>query len=695
MAVAAAHPYGLTAAELEVRTDEVLSVAQAVRMPTTTGVSHQSNVGRWTSADIVAAERTVTEAAERRLAQNSAVVDGERVEAALAGFERNQGFTLSEEQRRTAERLLTAGHGIDVVRGVAGAGKTTLMSAVRTGWEAAGYRVEGAATAAVAAVNLTAEAGIPAHTVASWLRRIESGTGLEGVDVLVLDEAAMIDDRSMAALVAAAEESGTKIVGIGDPGQLRAVGVGGAFAAVHRLVGGTTLSENRRQRSAVDQAALREWLDGARAGALATWGGAGRVHAPRTTRDAYQAMAVAWLSDRVRIEGAHDAVADVLVLAARNSDAAELNQRIRLLARNAGYVSGPDVMFALSGGERLSLAVGDVVRVRRNDYRSARGEGTDVLNGFRGIVAETDIRRGVRVEWRRGGQVQSAWMSPETIARGDLSLGYAMTIAAAQGLTCDRVHVYGIGADAHSLYPGMTRGRQRADLYLAGDALDERGRSEMAAARSDGELVRAAVNAYARTLTDTDAGMVIDELDAVRRDLSVADARVGQGPEYARRSREIEQARGRARAAEERTAQLTAERDRIDARLSLSRLVLLAQGTTPAKLRRERDALVAELRVVSEAGLHAKREARRVATAAVAKDVELAQQRNQPSSTTEALRRVLSDHDGRTADCAWERRSRRGPKGSEALGEHRRQSILSSTAATRPHRNADDLSRRR
>jgi conjugative relaxase-like TrwC/TraI family protein len=513
-AVAAALPGGVgRLSELEVLTDAVWNCDEAVVLPTTEG-AHLSNAGRVTSARIVEAEVTITSSAERRLGQGSAVVGREQALAVLGAFEAERGFALSAEQRRVAGRLLGAGHGVDLVRGVAGAGKTTLMSAVHAGWEAAGYRVEGAAVAAVAASNLQAESGIASSTVATWLQRIESGAGLEGVDVLVVDEAAMVNDLDMAVLVAEAERCGTKIVGIGDPKQLKAIGVGGAFAAVHTIVKGQTLTENRRQSDAVDQEALAAWLEGGREVALSVWGRSGRVHAAERAFEAHEAIALGWWNDRQGIEDRFQAVEDVLVLAARNGDVDELNHRIRSMARAGGHLGGEDVAFALRGGERLALAAGDVVRVRRNDYRSRRGEGEDVLNGFRGVVAEVDARRGARVEWRRQGRVHSAWISPEAIGRGDLSHGYAMTIAAAQGLTCERVHVYGIGADAYSLYPAMTRSRRRADLYLASEALaDPRLRERLAGARNDKDVVQACLSAYARTLEVREEGLVIDELD--------------------------------------------------------------------------------------------------------------------------------------------------------------------------------------
>lgn len=76
----------------------------------------------------------------------------------------------------------------------------------------------------MAAQSLQNEAGIPARTIASWLHRIRDGEGLAGVDVLVVDEAAMTDDRAMAVLLTEAARTRTKVVTIGGPLHLQAVG---------------------------------------------------------------------------------------------------------------------------------------------------------------------------------------------------------------------------------------------------------------------------------------------------------------------------------------------------------------------------------------------------------------------------------------------------------------------------------------
>ncbi|GLW58885.1 AAA family ATPase [Kitasatospora phosalacinea] len=276
-AVIDACPHGVATAEQAERLVEDILAApgHAVRLPDQ-GAVHMSHSQRYTHTTILAAEQAITETATARLGEGAAQLTPAAADLAMATFEAGRGFSLSEEQRAVVTRLLTAGHGLDVVVGVAGAGKTTLMDAARTGWEAAGLTVRGAATAAVAAANLSSEAGIDSSTGAGWLR--PGGPGLAGVDVLVVDEGAMVDDRQVAELLRLAEAGGTKVVLIGDPLQLRAIGVGG-FAAAHALVDGPVLAENRRQWDAAERAALEVWCQGGRTSALAAWVEAGHVHA--------------------------------------------------------------------------------------------------------------------------------------------------------------------------------------------------------------------------------------------------------------------------------------------------------------------------------------------------------------------------------------------------------------------------------
>ncbi|WP_214107270.1 MobF family relaxase [Acrocarpospora catenulata] len=544
-------------ADAEALTDQVLALAPAVRRPDS-GATHLTNSQRYTSQDILDAEKTILASVRDRYGAGWATVDEQAARLAITTYETGNGLTLSDEQRAVLDRLLTGGHGVEAVIGVAGAGKTTIMAAARTAWSSRGLVVAGAATAAVAAAHLYGESGIPATTIASWLARIQDGPGLSGVDVLVVDEAAMVDDRELAVLLTEAGRTGTKLVLIGDPVQLRAVGVGGGFAAIHRQVDGALLSENRRQRDPLERAALELWRAGERRQALQTWGQGGRVHAGRDADDTLAAMLANWIQARQTYhpvapvepcdvaeqgelgwpaefarqdaERIHDELGEVLLLSGTNEAADRLNAAARAIRRARGELDGPDRRYLLPGGKILALAVGDHVRVRRNDYRSARGEGLDVLNGYRGRIASIGGDRRVEVEWRSrtadGPRLVREWISPDYIAAGGLTHGTAMTVAAAQGLTAEHALIYGLGLDPHTLYAAMARDRQTARLYLPRDLLEsDADRARHGQARTPGEELQRALAAYAATLDGDRA----DRLLTPEPDPIATPAPVGEG----------------------------------------------------------------------------------------------------------------------------------------------------------------------
>ncbi|WP_285740851.1 MobF family relaxase, partial [Kitasatospora phosalacinea] len=198
-------PYLDSVEQLTALADQVLAVdGHAVRL-TDSNRHHQVHRQRYTHTSVIAAEATIISTTATGYGRGLAQLTPQAAELTIATTElaksADREFRFTEQQRAVILRLLTAGHGAEAVIGVAGAGKTTLMQAARTGWEAAGLTVVGASTAAVAAANLTAEAGIDSRTIAAWTRDITGGRGLAGVGVLVIDEAGMVDDRALAALL--------------------------------------------------------------------------------------------------------------------------------------------------------------------------------------------------------------------------------------------------------------------------------------------------------------------------------------------------------------------------------------------------------------------------------------------------------------------------------------------------------------
>lgn len=81
--------------------------------------------------------------------------------------------TLNDEQRKALYHVTHKEGSIQVISGMAGTGKTTLLASAREVWEAQGFTVEGAALAAVAAKGLEEGAGIKSRTIARLLMDID------------------------------------------------------------------------------------------------------------------------------------------------------------------------------------------------------------------------------------------------------------------------------------------------------------------------------------------------------------------------------------------------------------------------------------------------------------------------------------------------------------------------------------------
>ncbi|MEU4265561.1 MobF family relaxase [Streptomyces argenteolus] len=523
-AVANACSYGLETTALDNLAEQVLAVPGYAEPLPHRGSTTMSNTDRYTTRDILDAEQIIVDQARSRYASGSAQLTGDQAAAALGVFEVASGFALDGVQRATVQRLLTAGHGVDAVIGAAGAGKTSLLEVCRIGWDAVGMTHAGASSSAVLAQNLFEGTGIPARTVASWLQGIDSGEGLRGIDVLVLDDAVLTDDRSLARLLTAAAATGTKVIGVGDPQQLRALGPAGGLEEIHRLVRGVVLHSNRRQKDAGERLALEAWRDGARDNALRMLAVGGRVHATDTAEQAHTEILAAWNQQRRRWSAPHDTVANLVLLAARNADVDTLNAGAQAIRSAAGEL-GATHTYARPRGEQITLAVGDIVRVRQDGSRGRRGTGPDPLSGYRAVVTALDGEHNVQITWRREYGVHGqAWLSPGQVGHGALALGYAMSVSASQGLAVETSLLYGLGADAYTLYPAITRARSENHLWLATAALEyEEAQVRSGEPGSETDRLNRAVRACAALLKQVrPESMISDQLRAVPEPVPVA-----------------------------------------------------------------------------------------------------------------------------------------------------------------------------
>ncbi len=171
--IVAVAPYlhGLPVSVLDNAVERVLSHEHAVAAAAVAGAREPV----WAAACVLEDERRIAELADVLSQRDGPRVDEGAAVAAVRRVELSRGMRLTERQAEVAKGLLTSGHALDLVVGVAGSGKTSTLSAVREGFEAAGYHVIGAATSGQAAKALGQGAGVASRTVASLTWRLEHG----------------------------------------------------------------------------------------------------------------------------------------------------------------------------------------------------------------------------------------------------------------------------------------------------------------------------------------------------------------------------------------------------------------------------------------------------------------------------------------------------------------------------------------
>ena len=410
----------------------------------------------YTLASVVAREVAIAESLARQIDRKDApTVDRAGVEAAIVEVEEGlDGGTLGEEQRQAVEAICTSGRGAELVVGVAGAGKTTMLRAVAGAFGDAGYRLVGTATSGQAARNLGQEADIgESRTLASLIWRLDHGQlALDYRTVVVLDEVGMTDDIALARLAAHVEASRSKIVLVGDHRQLGAVGPGGALQALLRRHRDAvhTLIENRRQRDPEERRALAELRDGDVSRSVDWYQQHGRIH-PLTDRETPMAATVdAWAADIA-------AGKQTSMYAWRRANVAALNQAARTWMEQTARLAGPEMI--CPGG--LAYRAGDQV------VTLAPGPGGTPVTSERGVVEAVDPRAGALVIRTREGR--KITLTGDQASADRLGYGYATTVHRSQGATIERAHLFADGGGRELAYVAMSRARESTHIWTVAD----------------------------------------------------------------------------------------------------------------------------------------------------------------------------------------------------------------------------------
>jgi conjugative relaxase-like TrwC/TraI family protein len=449
-----------------------------LRLADGSSVFERPGSARYSTAGQFRAEALLRAAGVER---GAAAFTAEQADEVLARFAA-AGVVLGVDQAAAVRGVLTSGARVEVLTAAAGTGKSFTVGALADTWSQVGERrVFGLAPSEVAA-GVLREEGLAAANTTAWLaaqRRLDAapagardGFGderwrLRTDDLVVVDEAGMTSTTDLADIHARCARAGAKLLVVGDPRQLAAIGPGGALADLAERAKRYDLTEVRRFTAGWEGPASLRLREGDTE-VLGEYAKRGRLLDGGTAEQAEASAARAWLADTVSGR-------ESLLLVGTNDAAARLSNQLRAELVALGRVQETGVALGMPGWEGTVAGVGDLVQARRNAHH---------LVGFDGNTAMPVNRRTYRVTALRpdGGltvapvlgagqdegheQLGNPIALPASYVAEHVTLGYASTVHSAQGRTVDTAHaVVGAGLDAAGTYVALTRGRDRNTAY--------------------------------------------------------------------------------------------------------------------------------------------------------------------------------------------------------------------------------------
>ncbi len=270
---------------------------------------------------------------------------------------------LSENQRRVVQQILSSGDQVTALEGVAGAGKTTSLAAIREAAERERYKVQGFAPTSRAAHKL-AEAGIESSTLQRHLTRTEDPVESRK-RLYVLDESSLASTNQMNQFLHRLREQ-DRVLLVGDTRQHQAVEAGTPYQQLQEAgIQTARLDEILRQKDPALKEVVEHLSRGQVREAMEKLDAQGRVHEIVGPSERLAAIARDYAA---RPEG-------TLVVSPDNESRARINEAIRREMQTRGLVDTSEyrqrVLVArqeITGADRQWAAQyepGDVVRYTR------------------------------------------------------------------------------------------------------------------------------------------------------------------------------------------------------------------------------------------------------------------------------------------------------------------------------------------
>jgi conjugative relaxase-like TrwC/TraI family protein len=478
--------------EIKAEFDKRVQSSELIEVPRREGLAGRA----FTTGEMQGYEREIIERMKLGQGTRDVLADGNVREQTM-----EQHSHLSVSQRAAVDTVLTSRDQMMALEGVAGAGKTTSLAAVREAAVHAGYEIEGLAPTSRAAQKL-GEAGMETQTLQRHLAR---GEQLDDGQkrLYVVDESSMASTKQMHTFVERLREN-DRVLFVGDVRQHEAVEAGRPYAQLQEAGLRTAhLDEIIRQKDPALKDAVEQLARGEVREAIGNLNQQGRVLEIKDRVERIDEIAREYVRSPER----------TLVVSPDNESRREINSHIHRTMQSEGKVSNDEqrvhVLYArqdVSGADRqhaqnyekgdviryskgskpLGIEAGEYARVTATDRETntltvKRSSGEELSYDPRRLQGVTVYRDSERM-FAQGDRVQlTAPYHAEKLANrelgtveridgdGNLKLkmdsgrevefnarqhphldyGYAVTSHSSQGQTADRVLIHVDSAQAH------------------------------------------------------------------------------------------------------------------------------------------------------------------------------------------------------------------------------------------------------
>jgi ATP-dependent exoDNAse (exonuclease V) alpha subunit len=418
--------------------------------------------GRMTTLAVRAKEQAIERRAQRLAAPGGRDV-GERSRTRAISEVAEQLAGPPTAEQTAALRAITGDERLAVLVGPAGTGKGVVIDMAARAEKHAGRHTIGVAVSGSTAERLgetTPALAGRTSTIDALIARAEAGSARIGPNTTVfLDEAGMADHRRLDALTRLIDESGAKLVAVGDGNQLPSIGPGGMFDRLTAHARSAELADIHRTSDPEERQAWAALRRGEPEKAMAHYQAEGQLFFMDDREQAGEAAVQRWaeLTKKRPIRSV------ALITDSSNVEIDRLNARAQHLRAERGELGQRELPLA---HQHYGLREGDLITFTAQHRQPGQ---LRVENGTRAEVTKIGENNNLTLTLDGSGrELQLAGKDLENVR-----LAYAQHVYRQQGATVDRSVVLtgGWQTSKESAYVQATRARDATEWFLARDEL--------------------------------------------------------------------------------------------------------------------------------------------------------------------------------------------------------------------------------